>query len=72
MQYYEILKGLREDNELKQSDIAKILNCNQSAIAHYESGKRDMPINAIIKLCLFYRVSADYILGLPKGMYYRD
>ena len=68
----EVFKNLREDKDLTQTQIAKILNCKQNTYAQYELGTRQMPIQAIIKLCLFYGVSADYVLGLPKGLKYPD
>lgn len=63
------IKELREDNDLTQKEIAKILNCRQNTYAQYESEKRQIPISAIKKLCLFYNISADYILGLPDLPY---
>lgn len=66
----EILKNLREDKDLTQTQIAKILNCKQNTYAQYELGTRQIPLQSLIKLCLFYGVSADYILGLPKGLKY--
>lgn len=65
-------KELREDNDLTQTDIAKILNCKQNTYQQYESGKRQMPTQAIVKLCLYYGISSDYILGLPKGLKYPE
>ncbi len=62
------LKDLREDRDLTQSDIAKILNCKQNTYQQYESEKRQIPICALKKLCIYYGVSADYILELPKGL----
>lgn len=62
--YYDIIRELREDNDLKQSDIAKILNTTQQVYSRYEKGINEMPIRHIVTLCKFYNVSADYILGL--------
>ena len=64
------LRELREDRDLTQEDIAKILNCKQNTYQQYESGKRQIPLQALITLCLFYKVSADYILGLPDNLNY--
>ena len=61
---YERLKGLREDRDLFQKDIAKILNVTQVAYSCYEIGRRQIPIDALIKLALFYHTSIDYLLGL--------
>ena len=66
------IKELREEKDLTQQQIADILNCKQNTYQQYESGKRQLPIQALIKLCAFYGVSADYILGLPKGLKYPD
>lgn len=68
MEYYQILKDLREDAGYKQSYIADLLNTSQSYYSEYELGKRQMPIKHLITLCRFYGVSADYVLGLPKGL----
>lgn len=72
MQYYNRLKELREDKDINQSEIAKILNCKQSAISKYERGERELRINDLKALCLFYGVSADYIIGLPQGLNYPE
>lgn len=64
--YYEILRELREDNDLKQSDIAKLLETTQQVYSRYEKGINEMPIRHIITLCKYYNVSADYVLGLKQ------
>lgn len=61
---FERLKGLREDRDLLQKDIAKILNVTQVAYSCYEIGRRQIPVDALIKLALFYNTSIDYLLGL--------
>lgn len=61
---YERLRGLREDKDLLQKDVAKILNVTQVAYSCYEIGRRQIPIDALIKLAQFYHTSVDYILGL--------
>ena len=58
----ERIRGLREDKDLKQEDIAKVLNCTQACYSHYESGKRDIPTDVLQKLADFYGVSVDYLL----------
>ncbi len=65
--YNEIIRELREDNDLKQSDIAKLLGTTQQVYSRYEKGENEMPIRHIITLCKFYNVSADYILGIKIG-----
>lgn len=68
MKYNENIRALREDAGLKQSDIAKLLKTTQSYYSEYERGQRPLPIEHLITLCNYYKVSADYILGLPKGL----
>lgn len=63
------LKELREDRDLTQKDIAEVLNVKQNTYQQYESQKRQLPVHALIKLCHFYNVSADYILNLPDLPY---
>lgn len=63
MQYCKRLRDLREDNDLKQEDIAKILNITKQAYGRYENGTRKLSIEDLIKLCDFYNVSADYMIG---------
>lgn len=63
-EYWQIIRELREDHDLKQSDIASVLNTTQQVYSRYEKGVNEMPIRHLITLCKYYRVSADYILGL--------
>ena len=49
--YNEILRDLREDKDLKQEDIAKVLNMKQQQYSNYECGKRALPIEHLITLC---------------------
>lgn len=60
------LKDLREDRDLKQEDIAKILNISQTNYSKYELGKINIPISSLIKLANFYSTSIDYLLGLTN------
>lgn len=57
------LKLLREEKGLFQSDIAKILGISNAAVGFYESGKRDMSTETVIKLAEYFNVSTDYLLG---------
>ena len=70
MEYNDRIKALREDNNLNQTTIAELLGTSQSYYSEYELGKRVLPIHHLKTLCLYYHVSADYILGLPKGLYW--
>lgn len=70
MQYNERIRNLREDHDLTQKQLAEILKTGQSYYAKYENGKRPLPIDRLVTLCIYYNVSADYILGLPEGLPY--
>lgn len=70
MNYVTRLRELREDRDLKQSEIGKIINKSQQGYAHLENGKARFTIDDLIRLCIFYGVSADYILGLPDNLEY--
>lgn len=58
------LKEIREDKDLTQKEISKLLNVSQVAYSYYEIGKRQVPIDLIIKLANYYDTSVDYLLGL--------
>lgn len=60
------LKDLREDRDLNQEDIAKILNISQTNYSKYELGKINIPVNSLIILANFYNTSIDYLLGLTN------
>lgn len=66
---YERIRNLREDKDLSQEDIAKILNISQATYSRYESGKLDIPSAALIQLSRFYETSIDYLLGLTDEKY---
>lgn len=63
-QYWEIMRDLREDNDLTQAQLAAVLKTTQQVYSRYETGQTEMPIRHLITLCNFYHVSADYILNL--------
>lgn len=72
MKYYERLRHVREDRDLKQTDIAKILQTNQQQISRWETGVQMMGVDKYIKLAVYYNVSVDYLLGLidtPRKLY---
>ena len=60
------LKALREDRDLSQTQIAKILDISQVTYSQYERGVRELHIDQLKTLCEFYNVSADYILGFTN------
>lgn len=63
---YQRLKDLREDENLKQKDIAEIINTTANYYGDYEKGKRDIPTSRMIQLAKYYKVSMDYITGLTN------
>lgn len=58
------IRDLREDMDLTQSKIAKMLGCSQQTYSRYESGEIIIDINSLIKLAKFYNTSIDYLVGL--------
>lgn len=70
MEYYEKLQAIRIDRDEKQETIAAILNTTKQQISKYETGKQEMTVSKLKMLCQYYGVSADYILGLPKGLHW--
>ncbi len=62
--YVKRIRDLREDADLTQSQIAEYLGTSQTMYARYERGANEIPVRHIIKLCEYYGVSADYILGI--------
>lgn len=62
----EVIRNLREDHDLTQKEVAKILGISQRVYSNYECGQTDISINSIITLSKYYKVSTDYLLGLTK------
>ncbi|MDE5620644.1 MAG: helix-turn-helix domain-containing protein [Ruminococcus sp.] len=71
MYYLQRLKDLREDKDLHQSDIAKLLKTTQPQYSRYETGERELPVRHLVTLANFYNVSADYILGRTNNKIFR-
>lgn len=70
---FEKIRELRENNELTQRDIAKILNVSKSTYNRWETGEAFIPLHHLNKLCIYYNVNMDYIIGLSScknGNYY--
>ena len=58
------MKELRVENNLSQTDVAKVLHCSQVAYGMYELGKRRISVENLVKLAKYYHVSMDYLAGL--------
>ena len=61
---YRRIRELREDKDLNQTQVAKVLSMSQTGYSKYETGENDVPTAVLISLSKFYNVSIDYILGL--------
>ncbi|MCM1053639.1 MAG: helix-turn-helix domain-containing protein [Ruminococcus sp.] len=72
MIYKERLKELREKYGLKQTELCKILNVDNSALSHYENEDIIIPTKHLITLCNYYNVSIDYILGFNDILNYNN
>ncbi len=62
--YIKRMRDLREDHDKTQQEIADILGTSQTMYARYERGANELPIHHLLVLCEYYKVSADYILGI--------
>ncbi|MGN1096121.1 MAG: helix-turn-helix domain-containing protein [Eubacteriales bacterium] len=60
---YKRIRDMREDKDLNQTQVAKILGMSQTGYSKYETGENDIPTSILIKLARFYDTSIDYLLG---------
>ena len=60
---YRRLRELRDERDLTQTEIAKMLGMSQTGYSKYETGENDIPTDVLIKLAKFYNTSIDYLLG---------
>ena len=60
--FTEKLRGLREDSDLTQAQVAQVLGTSQTMYARYERGANEMPIHHLVTICRLYNVSADFLL----------
>lgn len=65
---YQRIRELREDHDLTQVQMGKILSCSQRVYSNYERGELDSPTEILIKLADFYEVSVDYLLNRTEQM----
>ncbi|EOS68511.1 hypothetical protein C818_03316 [Lachnospiraceae bacterium MD308] len=64
--YFQRLEDLRIDNDKTQAEIAEYLGCQREVYRRYEKGTRQIPVDLLIKLSLFYNVSIDYMVGITN------
>ena len=63
---YRRIRDLREDSDPTQKSLADYLSCSQVCYSNYETGKRDVPSDVLIRLARFYHTSVDYLVGLTE------
>ena len=66
MDYRDIIRGVREDRDDTQARIGEVLHKSRQGYSHIESGRAELKIDDLIKLCKFYNLSADYLIGLTS------
>lgn len=64
--YRERLRNIREDHDLTQAELGRLLNKSQQGYNHIETGRAELKIDDLITICKFYNLSADYIIGLTN------
>ena len=64
--YFQRLEDLRIDNDKTQAEITEYLGCQREVYRRYEKGTRQIPVDLLIKLSLFYNVSIDYMVGITN------
>jgi transcriptional regulator with XRE-family HTH domain len=73
LDYRRRLRDVREVRDLTQADIGEIINKTQQGYNHIENGRAELKIDDLVKLCRYYNLSADYLIGLiAKPKSYKD
>ena len=65
--YRTRLRNVREDHDLTQAEVGKILDKSQQGYNHIEAGRAELKIDDLIRLCQYYDLSADYLIGLTSN-----
>lgn len=71
MDYRTRIRNIREDKDLTQAQVGKLLQKSQQGYNHIEAGRAELKIEDLVKLCKFYNLSADYLIGIidePKPL----
>lgn len=66
LNYRTRLRNVREDRDLTQAELGKVLNKSQQGYSHIEAGRAELKIDDLVKLCKYYNLSADYLIGLTS------
>ena len=64
MNYRERIRNIREDLDLTQAQVGKLLKKSQQGYSHIETGRAELKIDDLVFLCKYYNLSADYLIGL--------
>lgn len=64
MDYRQRLREIRQDRDLSQAEVGKVINKSQQGYSHIENGRAELKIEDLILLCRFYKLSADYVIGM--------
>lgn len=64
MHYRQRIREIREDRDLSQETVGKIIHKSQQGYSHIENGRAELKIDDLLLLCKFYNLSADYLIGL--------
>lgn len=64
MDYRQRLRDIREDRDLSQAEVGKVINKSQQGYSHIENGRAELKIEDLVLLCRYYQLSADYLIGL--------
>ena len=72
MSFGEKIRAFREDLDMNQTELGKAVNMTQRKISYIECGKYSPSIDDIRELCKYFRVSADYLLDIEKGLDYPE
>ena len=67
MNYRTRLRNLREDRDLTQTEVGRLIHKSQQGYNHIEAGRAELKIEDLAILCQFYKVSADYLIGLTDN-----
>ena len=68
MNYRQRLRDIREDRDLSQEEVGKVINKSQQGYSHIEHGRAELKIDDLVLLCKYYQLSADYIIGLTDDV----
>ena len=63
MDYRQRLREIREDRDLSQADVGRVINKSQQGYSHIENGRAELKIDDLKVLCDYYQLSADYLIG---------